>query len=79
MQYINVIIEGCSPGINEEYSTCGSKCKESCEYQAGRGGVICSLGCEKGCFCKRGYGRDTAGNCVPTSKCPGMRKIVQAI
>ena len=71
----NVIVDGCSPGLNEEYSICSNKCRESCKFRAGEGGVSCTLYmCQAGCFCKRGYGRDSAGNCVPISKCLGMCK-----
>ena len=56
-------------GANEESSTCGNACSETCAARTGSG-VVCTADCQTGCFCIRGYARNTAGNCVPISQCP---------
>ena len=60
-------------GSNEEFSTCGNNCSESCAAVVGP--VACTRECQRGCFCMRGYARNPAGNCVPTSQCPGMFNV----
>ncbi|KYB28685.1 Chymotrypsin-elastase inhibitor ixodidin-like Protein [Tribolium castaneum] len=53
-------------GRNEEYTTCGSSCQERCSRRAN---TVCTLNCQRGCFCRRGFLRNRNGVCVPESQC----------
>ena len=55
---------------NEELSECGNSCSETCAAKTSE--VACTRDCQSGCFCITGYARNTAGNCVLISQCPGM-------
>ncbi|XP_063696515.1 zonadhesin-like [Culicoides brevitarsis] len=61
-------------GENEEFTTCGSKCTESCaNHQAD-----CKMECRTGCFCKIGFKRNlTTGKCVSQKECPKSTEIVR--
>ncbi|GAB0100412.1 hypothetical protein DMENIID0001_164520 [Sergentomyia squamirostris] len=50
---------------NEEFTDCGSPCREQCPSNDS----VCPDDCYLGCYCKAGYSRIN-GECVPTSKCP---------
>ncbi|XP_059622094.1 zonadhesin-like [Phlebotomus argentipes] len=51
-------------GANEEYTKCGSSCREQCPSDD----ALCPDDCTAGCFCKEGFSR-ILGVCVPTKKC----------
>uniref|UniRef100_A0A336LED8 CSON008129 protein n=1 Tax=Culicoides sonorensis TaxID=179676 RepID=A0A336LED8_CULSO len=51
----------------EEYTDCGSRCFESCEWTPA---TSCLAVCEVGCFCISGYKRDANGRCVLEAECP---------
>ncbi|UYV78424.1 hypothetical protein LAZ67_16001304 [Cordylochernes scorpioides] len=55
----------CAGKPNEEYSTCGNKCTENC-----RGDLMrCTSECQVGCFCKKGFKRNSDGVCVKSDLC----------
>ncbi len=53
---------------NEEYDVCGSACQENCTTIP----QACTFQCVLGCFCKKGYVRETdrTSKCIPRSQCP---------
>ena len=51
---------------NEMFTLCGTPCSETCEGQEGQ---QCPDVCQVGCFCKQGFVRNSAGNCVPAATC----------
>ncbi|XP_023213510.1 mucin-6-like [Centruroides sculpturatus] len=55
-------------GLNEEYSTCKEVCPDTCEnYGTKR---ICDWWqCESGCQCKKGFVRDSNGDCIKPTQC----------
>ena len=55
------------PGDNEKYSTCGNLCEDFCEPKFDVDN--CPMTCETGCFCKKGYKRNAADQCVLIEKC----------
>lgn len=58
---------------NEEYKQCGSPCQPTCEEQEE---MACMAKCEPGCFCKKGFVRDSNGKCVDKRQCPrGLKNI----
>ncbi|RWS23378.1 Zonadhesin-like protein, partial [Leptotrombidium deliense] len=57
---------------HEIYKSCGSKCREKCEFIINR--TTCIERCEKGCFCDGGYYRNQDGNCVRPAKCIDVGK-----
>ena len=60
---------------NEILSTCGNSCTEpSCELRYTY--LPCWKNCEVGCFCKKGYARDSNGECIRESKCPSIEYII---
>ncbi|XP_063703792.1 zonadhesin-like [Culicoides brevitarsis] len=53
---------------NEEYTTCGNNCGESCNTPDG---WMCPAVCKTGCFCRKGYKRHPiTGQCIPEKECP---------
>lgn len=52
-------------GLNEEYMTCGHKCKDSCNPTV----QTCTANCQVGCFCKDGFARNPKGVCVVRRDC----------
>uniref|UniRef100_A0A182K3X6 TIL domain-containing protein n=1 Tax=Anopheles christyi TaxID=43041 RepID=A0A182K3X6_9DIPT len=50
----------------EEYTTCGNSCAEKCRNSK----TQCPTVCQVGCFCIKGYSRNTNGACVPSHMCP---------
>ncbi|XP_077525931.1 ixochymostatin-like isoform X5 [Haemaphysalis longicornis] len=57
-------------GPNEEWKVCvSSSCGETtCEKRTI--GPECTLDCQQGCFCTRGFHRNAQGNCVTENHCP---------
>lgn len=49
---------------NEEYSECGP-CEKTCDERQ----PLCTTGCVKGCFCVKGFVRDSNGKCIHPSLC----------
>lgn len=37
----------------------------------------CHMSSQKKCYCKKGYVRDSYGNCVSVNSCPKKRKFFQ--
>jgi Trypsin Inhibitor like cysteine rich domain len=62
--------EGKCPA-NQEYKDCGpyKTCEKTCDNPTAAG-IPCPKICVKGCFCKNGFVKNEAGNCVPLSQCP---------
>uniref|UniRef100_A0A1B0CYU8 TIL domain-containing protein n=1 Tax=Phlebotomus papatasi TaxID=29031 RepID=A0A1B0CYU8_PHLPP len=52
---------------NEEFTECGSPCREACQYPD----ALCTDECYLGCYCQAGYSRIN-GECVPSSECPSV-------
>ena len=52
-------------GLNEDYLTCGT-CDQLCMDPAVR---MCPQGCKEGCFCLKGYSRNSQGVCVTEAQC----------
>lgn len=68
---LNVIETSCRQ--NETYSLCGSDCALQCHSNLSR--KKCRTICERGCFCKDGYFRDSyTGNCVLKKDCKQPHK-----
>jgi Trypsin Inhibitor like cysteine rich domain len=57
------------PGVNEEYTTCGSGCGDSDCSDPNNIARICPAVCREGCFCKQGYVRQN-GVCILIEDCP---------
>ncbi|KAL1467338.1 hypothetical protein MTO96_042262, partial [Rhipicephalus appendiculatus] len=55
---------------NEEWKVCvSSSCAEAtCERKTI--GPECTLDCQRGCYCSRGFYRNSQGNCVREDQCP---------
>lgn len=49
---------------NEEWTSCGNPCSNSCD-----GTRICPAVCVEGCFCKQDYKKNSNGICVHKNKC----------
>ncbi|XP_055539823.1 cysteine-rich venom protein 6-like [Wyeomyia smithii] len=63
-------------GVNEVYSSCGSACPLTCDnYRLGP--VGCARPCQRGCFCRPGFVRNTLGVCVETVQCTKRTVRVQ--
>ncbi|XP_058814759.1 cysteine-rich venom protein 6-like [Topomyia yanbarensis] len=57
-------------GINEVFSTCGSACPTTCATYR-YGSQWCGLSCQRGCFCRSGYIRNSLGACIQPIQCSG--------
>lgn len=56
-------------GENEIFDECGTICPATC--QGNRGIKECSPACVPGCFCKKGYLKDTtSAKCILPQHCP---------
>ena len=58
--------------VNEEWNSCGSKCKERycCNSEKGHcSNEVCPAVCEPRCECVQGYARSYQGHCVPKAEC----------
>ncbi|XP_053693505.1 chymotrypsin inhibitor-like [Sabethes cyaneus] len=63
-------------GVNEVFSTCGSACPQTCDnYRLGSLG--CGRPCQRGCFCRTGYVRNSVGVCVEPIQCTRRTVRVQ--
>lgn len=51
----------------EEYNSCGTACPLTCDNYKNPPG--CTKQCVPGCFCRNGYVRNDAGDCVRPSEC----------
>jgi Trypsin Inhibitor like cysteine rich domain len=51
---------------NEIYNECGTACPPTCANLQ----PICVFTCNRGCFCRPGYVRDSNGVCIPLANCP---------
>jgi len=61
----------CCKDPNEEYTDCGPACgSDGCNEN--RYIAECSQRCAAGCFCKCGYFRNSAGQCVTADQCPSL-------
>ncbi|XP_077290861.1 hemocytin-like [Arctopsyche grandis] len=62
--------------LNEEYQQCGTMCPITCDNRHNPP-KVCGLACVSGCFCVKGYVRDTKSKkCVlpcDCPRCPGHR------
>lgn len=58
---------------NEIYSNCVSPCRKTCDNFA-RNEKCHTSECNPECNCKPGYVRDSRGNCIRYSDCPGKLK-----
>ncbi|UYV78422.1 hypothetical protein LAZ67_16001302 [Cordylochernes scorpioides] len=65
--YNSVCTECTKP--HEVYLTCGSSCPDTCDNYNDTSRV-CTLQCVQGCFCEKGYVRNSKGDCVLPSQCP---------
>ncbi|KXJ81878.1 hypothetical protein RP20_CCG017355 [Aedes albopictus] len=56
----------------EIYNECGTACPATCDsIKRNDGPKICTANCVIGCFCDRGYVRNTnSGRCVVAEDCP---------
>ncbi|XP_058816639.1 venom peptide SjAPI-2-like [Topomyia yanbarensis] len=57
-------------GVNEVFLTCGSACPTTCNSYR-YGSQWCGLSCQRGCFCRSGYIRNSIGVCVEPIRCSG--------
>ncbi|CAO1396939.1 unnamed protein product [Diamesa tonsa] len=51
---------------NASYNTCGSACEPICGK---KNPLFCTANCVVGCFCNKGYIKDSKGVCIPIEKC----------
>lgn len=54
-------------GQNEVFIPCGSLCPLTCATKNRM--VKCKAGCQPGCFCAKGYLRNSKNKCVLISQC----------
>uniref|UniRef100_A0A182N9H2 TIL domain-containing protein n=1 Tax=Anopheles dirus TaxID=7168 RepID=A0A182N9H2_9DIPT len=52
----------------EEYQKCGSVCEEA-KCKVVKPKPVCKKECTPGCYCVKGYSRNTSGSCVPNYMC----------
>ncbi|XP_055550912.1 chymotrypsin-elastase inhibitor ixodidin-like [Wyeomyia smithii] len=64
-------------GLNEVFSTCGSACPATCDSYLYGGYQGCGSGCQRGCFCRPGYVRNTVGVCIEEVQCSRRRTYLQ--
>ena len=60
--------EECCTRRNEEYTSCGTACPETCTFKP----EICTANCVFGCFCKPGFIRrdgSTNSPCIKPNRC----------
>ena len=65
---VNAQINGLVCGQNEEFTACGSPCIETCTSKP----QICIAMCTAGCFCKKGYVRESnelGSSCIKREEC----------
>ena len=56
---------------NAEYTECGSRCPRTCDDERNpiRKFRICTNGCRRGCFCKKGFVLGDENQCVKAETC----------
>ncbi|XP_055550913.1 chymotrypsin-elastase inhibitor ixodidin-like [Wyeomyia smithii] len=64
-------------GINEVFSTCG--CPSTCDSYLYGGYEGCGSGCQRGCFCRPGYVRNTVGVCIEEVQCTRRSYYQQSV
>ncbi|CAF3152891.1 unnamed protein product [Rotaria sp. Silwood2] len=60
--------EECCQGQNEQYTSCGTACPETCDYKP----EVCTKQCVAGCFCNPNYVRkdnNTNSPCIERNEC----------
>ncbi|GFT45325.1 zonadhesin [Nephila pilipes] len=55
--------------LNEQFYICKPTCKTTCD-NFNDTSAVCSIECNSGCFCKKGFVRGKDGLCVPQTECP---------
>ncbi|XP_077525962.1 ixochymostatin-like [Haemaphysalis longicornis] len=58
----------CGPG--EAYSSCASSSCAEATCVKPEVGPICTADCRQGCFCRKGFFRNSRRQCVPRNQCP---------
>ncbi|XP_053691944.1 cysteine-rich venom protein 6-like [Sabethes cyaneus] len=64
-------------GVNEVFSTCGSACPATCDSWRLGGSQWCGRSCNRGCFCRSGYVRNSLGVCIEPAQCTRTSVQVQ--
>ncbi|KAG9463640.1 hypothetical protein GDO78_021382 [Eleutherodactylus coqui] len=61
---------------NQHWDECGSRCPERC-YNGRHIGTPCLKGCARGCFCNKGYMKEseTSSHCVKPEDCPKINPV----
>lgn len=69
--YVVIILVTQCPRENEEYRLAFCGCKPTCEnYKSATCSVNAASFCLPGCYCKDGFYKNSAGNCVTPDHCP---------
>ncbi|XP_055551052.1 cysteine-rich venom protein 6-like [Wyeomyia smithii] len=63
-------------GINEVFSSCGSACPATCDSWR-LGPQWCGRSCQRGCFCRSGFVRNSLGVCIEPAQCSRTSVHVQ--
>lgn len=64
IRWIVISIAKPCTGENEEYTDCGG-CDPTCDAPD----LKCKIACQKGCFCKKGFVRDSNNKCIDPKMC----------
>lgn len=68
-----LIIQTASCPYGERFETCGTACPVTCQNRNDPP-TPCTTDCVEGCFCIKGFIRDTqSGQCIPEEDCPGKQ------
>ncbi|XP_057338318.1 chymotrypsin inhibitor-like [Microplitis mediator] len=64
---INLVYSDDDCGPHAKWNDCGSPCTSTCDHKYPAGGN-CMAVCEPGCYCEKGYIKETDGSCVKECK-----------